>query len=148
MNAVTSGPTPTPGRRDGRRVLHLAADPEQMGVVAGEPDDVAVVGAGDRDQEVAVRDAAAEGREDELAPGQLRDPLHGRDQLVAQLADQGCRRPSSRPPYPRPDEMRRDDRSPRRIALLPGTAWSADDGLAGGGIDLDVRPRGRGAATT
>ncbi len=59
MNAVTSGPDADPGRRDGRRVLHLAADAEQVGVVAGEADDVAVVRTGDRDEEVAVRDAAA-----------------------------------------------------------------------------------------
>ena len=35
-------PDPDAGRRDRRRVLDLAADPEQVGVVAGEPDDAAI----------------------------------------------------------------------------------------------------------
>jgi hypothetical protein len=51
-------PDPDTGRRDRRSVLDLAADPEQVGVVAGEPQDVAVRHARRGDQVVAVRDPA------------------------------------------------------------------------------------------
>ena len=51
-------PTPDPGRGDRRRVLHLAADPQQVRVVAGQPDDPAVGRPGGVDQEVPVRDPA------------------------------------------------------------------------------------------
>ena len=54
-------PDPDPRRRHRRGVLHLAADAEQVGVVAGQPDDVAVRAAGDVDQEVAVGDPAESG---------------------------------------------------------------------------------------
>ena len=50
-----------PGGGHGRGVLDLAADPEQVGVVAGQPDDPAVVRAGRGDHEVVpVRDPAGE----------------------------------------------------------------------------------------
>jgi hypothetical protein len=55
-------------------VLDLAADAEQVGVVAGQADDVSVRAPVDRDQEVAVRDPAAERDEVELRVAELRDP--------------------------------------------------------------------------
>ena len=55
------GPDADAGGRDRRGVLDLAADPEQVGVVAGEPDDVAVRPLpADDDEEVAVGDPAGE----------------------------------------------------------------------------------------
>ena len=54
------------GRRDRRRVLDLAADAEQVRVVAGQPDDPALVGAGGVDPEVPVRDPARQGGEGQL----------------------------------------------------------------------------------
>ena len=70
-------------------MLDLAADPQQVGVVAGQADDPAVRGRRRRvDQEVAVGDAARERGQGELAAGQLGHALQRRDQLVAQLAVQ------------------------------------------------------------
>ncbi|HKB28480.1 MAG TPA: hypothetical protein VKC59_05615, partial [Candidatus Limnocylindrales bacterium] len=42
----------------------------------------------DRDEEVAVRDPAAQGDEMELGVAELRDPLKRRGELLAQLASQ------------------------------------------------------------
>jgi hypothetical protein len=39
-------------------VLDLAADPEQMGVVSRQADDIPISFAGQRDQEVAIGDTA------------------------------------------------------------------------------------------
>jgi hypothetical protein len=69
-------------------VLDLAADAEQMRVVPGEPDDVPIRPAIDRDQEVAIRDPAAERDEMELGVAELRDPSKRRGELLAQLASQ------------------------------------------------------------
>jgi len=55
-------------------VLDLAADAEQVRVIAGEPDDISIRPAVDRDQEVAVCDPAAERDEMELGLAELRDP--------------------------------------------------------------------------
>ena len=51
-----------PGRRDRRGMLHLPADAEQVGVVAGQPDDPALVRAGRVDPEVPVGDPARQRR--------------------------------------------------------------------------------------
>jgi len=67
-------------------VLHLSADPEQVRVVAGQADDVAIPPPVDRDEEVPVRDAAAQGNEMELGVAELRDPSKRRGELLAQLA--------------------------------------------------------------
>ena len=55
------GPDADAGRGDRRGVLDLAADAEEMGVVAGQADDIAVVAVRRRDEEVAVRDPARQG---------------------------------------------------------------------------------------
>ena len=75
-----------PGRGDRRRMLDLATDPEQVGVVAGEPDDPAFIRAGRLDQEVPVRDPAGQGPKRQVAAGKIRHALHHADELVAQLA--------------------------------------------------------------
>jgi len=67
-------------------VLDLSADPEQVRVVAGQADDVAIPPPVDRDEEVPVRDAAAQGNEMELGVAELRDPPKRRGELLAQLA--------------------------------------------------------------
>jgi hypothetical protein len=67
-------------------VLDLAADPEEVRVVAGQPDDVAIRPAVDRDEEVSVRNPAAQGDEMELGVAELRDPPERRGELLAQLA--------------------------------------------------------------
>ena len=88
MNAVTSGPDADARRRDRRGMLDLAGDPEQVRVVAGQADDPALVGPGRVDPEVPVRDPARERGQGQLAPGDLRDPLHGPDEVVVQRATQ------------------------------------------------------------
>ena len=75
-----------PGRGDRRRVLDLAADAEQVRVVAGQPDDPALVRAGRVDPEVAVRDPAGQRGQGQLATGQLGHLLHGPDEVVVQLS--------------------------------------------------------------
>jgi len=76
------------GRGHGRRVLHLAADAEEVGVVAGEPNHEPGSARRAGDEEVAVRDPARQGSENQLPGSQLRQPAHGTDELVAQLAAQ------------------------------------------------------------
>src|SRR5438876_6594608 len=66
---------PDAGGGDRGGMLHLAADAEQMGVVASQPDDVAVVAVTRRHQEVAVGDAARNRGEDQLSSGGLRHAL-------------------------------------------------------------------------
>ena len=80
-----------PGRDHGRRVLHLPADPEEMRVVAGEADDVALRGAGKVDAVVAVGDAAGERGQREPVVGQLGDAPEHADQVVRHLATCGRR---------------------------------------------------------
>jgi hypothetical protein len=69
-------------------MLDLAADAEQVRVVAGEPDDIPIGPAVDRDQEVAIGDPAAERDEMELGLAELRDPSKRRGELLAQLASE------------------------------------------------------------
>jgi hypothetical protein len=69
-------------------VLDLARYPQQVRIVAGQPDDPAPVGPGRVDAEVPVRDPARERGQGQLAPGDLRDPLHGPDEVVVQRATQ------------------------------------------------------------
>ena len=87
-------PDADPGRRDGRGVLHLPGDPEEVGVVAGQPDDPALVRAVRVDPEVPVGDPAGQRRQGQASAGDLRDPLQGLDELVVQRATQDRRRRS------------------------------------------------------
>ena len=73
------------GRGDRRRVLDLPADAEQVRVVAGQPDDPALVGPGGVDPEVPVRDPARQGREGQLTAPDLRDLLERADEVVVEL---------------------------------------------------------------
>ena len=70
-------PDADPGRRDGRGVLHLPGDAQEVGVVAGQPDDPALVRAVRVDPEVPVGDPAGQRRQGQASPGDLRDPLQG-----------------------------------------------------------------------
>jgi hypothetical protein len=56
-------------------MLDLAADPKEMRVVACEADDIPIPTTIDRDQEVSVRDPAAQRDEMKLGVTELRDPL-------------------------------------------------------------------------
>jgi len=80
------GPDADAGRGNRGGVLDLAADAEEVGVVAGQSDDVAVRSTVDRDEEVPVRDPAAQGDEMELRVAELGDPSKRRGELLAQLA--------------------------------------------------------------
>ena len=80
------GPDADAGRRDGGRVLDLAADPEEVRVVARKPDHVAITTACRLDEEVPIRDPAAQRSEGQLRVGELRDPLHRANELVAKVA--------------------------------------------------------------
>jgi hypothetical protein len=73
------------GGRDGRRVLDLAADAEQVRIVAREPDDVTLRDIGDCHEEVAVRDPTAQRGERQRVACELRDALHRADKVVTQL---------------------------------------------------------------
>src|SRR5258705_6895 len=75
-------------RWQGRRGLDLAADAEQVGVVAGEPDHPAIRRAGGVHEEVAVRDSAGQRPQGQFAAGDLGDALQRADELVAELATQ------------------------------------------------------------
>ena len=88
MNAVDLRPDADAGRRHGRGVLDLAADAEQVGVVAGQTDDVARAVTRDGDQEVPVGDAPDSAVRTSVTPGQLGDSAHRPDQVFAQLSAQ------------------------------------------------------------
>ena len=81
-------PDADPGRSHGRRVLHLPGDAQEVGVVAGQPDDPAVVRTGRVHAEVAVRDPARQRGQGQLAPGDLGNALQGPDEVVVQRAPQ------------------------------------------------------------
>ena len=78
-------PHPHAGRRDGRGMLDLPGDPQQVRVVAGQPDDPALLRAGGVHPEVPVRDPARQGREGQLTARELRDLLHGAHEVVVEL---------------------------------------------------------------
>ena len=82
------GPHPHPGRGDGRGVLHLPGDAQEVGVVAGQPDDPAVIRPGRIHPKVPVRDPARQGGQGQLTPGDIRDLLQGPDEVVVQGAPQ------------------------------------------------------------
>jgi len=82
-------PDPHPRRHHRGRMLDLATDAEQMGVVASQPDDVALAGPRHRDQEVAVRDAAGERGQGQVDVGQLGDLLHCQNELVTEITTNG-----------------------------------------------------------
>ena len=125
------------GRRDGRGVLDLAADPEQVRVVAGEADDPALgrsPAASTRKLRFVIPPDSARRRQ--VAAGELRDALHRRDELVAQLAaedlaDRRCGHVISR-----------HEKAARRSLAAPPdppprTYDSADRRLAGRDVGLD-----------
>ena len=94
---------PDAGRRDRRRVLDLAADPQQVRVVAGQAEDVPVARTRRGDQEVPVRDPARE-RHEARARGR---PGRGR------AASPGSARRAARPAVPRPSPASSSGRPPR-----------------------------------
>jgi hypothetical protein len=108
-------PDPDPGGRHGRRVFHLPADAQQVGVVAGQADDPTVRRTLHVHPEVAVGDPAAQRRERQRPAGELRNLLHGEHQLVVQLSAQGRLVIHQ---WHRQTSMRRDDRSSRRTAAM------------------------------
>jgi hypothetical protein len=55
-------------------------------VVAGQPDDPALVGPGRVDAKVPVGDPARQGCQGQVPAGQLRNLLHRADEVVVQLA--------------------------------------------------------------
>ena len=76
------GRDPDPGRRDARLVLVVAVDPEQLGVAAADPEDVAL--AVHLDLEVAVRDPAAQRLDAGVSPRpEHADRLHDRTRSEA-----------------------------------------------------------------
>ncbi len=79
------GPDPDAGRGDRCRVLDLAADAEQVRVVARQPDDPAFGRPGGVHPEVPVGDPAGQGGQRQVPAGQLRDLLHRADEVVVQL---------------------------------------------------------------
>ena len=78
------GPDPDASRRDSGGMLHLAADAQEVRVVAGEADDVALGCPFHVHEEVAVRDPARERRERQAAAGQLGHGLERAVELVLQ----------------------------------------------------------------
>ena len=123
--------------RDGRRVLDFSADAEQMGVIAGETDNVAVGLTADRDQEIAVGDATRQRvRERELAPGQFRHALESAATSSSRSSprrtpSQSPDRAGRRSPRPALDEIaaRRSLAAPHRPP--PRDVRLSDHGLAG-----------------
>jgi hypothetical protein len=109
-----------PSRGDRRRVLNLAADAQQVGVVAGHADDEPLGQAIGTHEVVAVGDAPGEGSEHELPAGDVRHPLHRRDELVMELPVQDVRRAVAHAPWP----LRfRQGRSDGCTAARPGTRF-------------------------
>ena len=82
------GPHTHAGRGDRRRVLDFARDPQEMRVVAGQADDVAVMRTGRLDQEVPVRDPAGQRPEHQCTARQVGNPLHRERQIMLEFASQ------------------------------------------------------------
>src|SRR3954453_16504064 len=76
------------GSGNGRRMLHLPRDAQQVRVVAGQADDPALVRSGRVHPEVAVGDPARQMGQGEVTSGDLRDLLHRPDELLVQRATQ------------------------------------------------------------
>jgi hypothetical protein len=65
-------------------MLDFPADPEQVRVVACQPEDPPIGRAGSLDEEVPVRDAARQWAERQLTSGNVRNPLQRSDELVVE----------------------------------------------------------------